>query len=41
MLAGTDRIASSATELTYGMIITPITSPGPSMLKPGRSGMNH
>ena len=35
---GTARIASSATELMYGMMNIPITSPGASMLKPGRSG---
>ncbi len=35
---GTARIASSATELMYGVIMMPMTMPGPSMLKPGRSG---
>jgi hypothetical protein len=36
---GTARIASSLIELTYGMIMIPITIPALSMLKPGRSGI--
>ena len=37
---GTARMASSATELMYGVIMMPMTMPGPSMLKPGRFGRN-
>ena len=31
-------MASSLTELTYGMIMMPMTSPALSMLNPGSSG---
>lgn len=39
MCIGTARIASSDTELTYGMIMIPITMPAESMLNPGKPGM--
>src|SRR5688572_6017739 len=40
MYIGTACMPSSDSELTYGMIITPITKPADSMLNPGRLGMN-
>jgi len=39
MSMGTARMASSLIELTKGTMLTPMTKPAESMLKPDRPGM--